>query len=304
LSNTTSETSPVPVSLVLIVGILAVSFSAIFIKWSAAPAAVLGMYRLLITVVLFLPIVFVRRRELLQLTRYDWLWLSISGVFLGLHFLFWISSLKWTSVASSMILTSLEPVFVLIGAFFLFRERSRKVGLIGVVIAILGTCIVGWGDLGTSRAAVTGDTLSLLGTVAVSVYMLAGQHVRNRMSSPVYNTIVFLVAGIVLLVYNLSTRTPLVGYAAREWGIFLLLALFPTVLGHGLFNWVLKYVRASTISMAVLGEPLGAIVLAYILLGESVSVAQIAGGVLTLLGVAVYLRTPRPASMPTPALEM
>lgn len=296
------HTTPLPVPLIMMTAIVAVSFSAIFIKWSSAPAAVLGMYRLLMTVAMFGPVVVVKRRELLRLHRYDWLWLCVSGVFLGLHFLFWISSLKWTSVASSMIVTSLEPVFVLIGAFFLFRERMRTIGFLGVGIAIAGTCIVGWGDFGTSRAAVVGDSLSFAGTLAVSVYMLAGQHVRHRMSSPIYNTVVFLVAGLVLAVYNIATATPLIAYGAKEWGIFLLLALIPTVLGHGLFNWVLKYVRASTISMSVLGEPVGAILLAYVLLGESVTQAQILGGALTLFGVGLYLKSPRPK--PIPMLEV
>lgn len=284
------EHSPIPPLIVMLVGIIAISFSAIFIKWSAAPASVIGMYRLLFTVIFILP--FLRRHigSIRLLTRRDWSLLFVSGLFLGLHFLLWIGSLFYTSVASSTILLTLQPIFVMVGAYFVFKERTGSKAIFSVAVAIVGTVLIGWGDIGLSKAALIGDILSVLGTLAVSVYMLVGQNLRSHMSSLVYSVLVFLFAAGVLLLYNVLSGISMTDYPAREWGIFLLLAAVPTVFGHFLFNWLLKYVNATTISMSILGEPVGATFLAFLLLGETLAVFQIAGGILSILGVWMFLQ--------------
>ncbi|MEW9032576.1 MAG: DMT family transporter [Planifilum fimeticola] len=283
--------APVPA---LIVGIVAISFSAIFIKWSDAPASILGMYRLLLTVLLMAPFTgSAVRREVRKIKPGDAGLLFLSGLFLGLHFLFWIESLRYTSVASSMIVLSLEPVFVAIGAYAVFRERTGGAALLGMGMALAGTVLIGWGDIGFSKEAVYGDFLSLLGTLAVSVHMLIGQRLCAYIPSHVYSFLVFSTAALVLAVYNLAAGIGMTGYPAREWGIFLLLAVVPTVFGHLLFNSLLRVVGATTVSMSILGEPVGAILLAYLLLGEGITDYQAVGGALTLAGLAVFLRTKR-----------
>jgi len=283
--------SPVPA---LIVGIVAISFSAIFIKWSDAPASILGMYRLLITVLLMAPWMGrIVRREVRKLRPRDGGLIFLSGLFLGLHFLFWIESLRHTSVASSMIVLSLEPVFVAIGAYALFRERTGGTALLGMGMALVGTVLIGWGDIGLSKKAIYGDWLSLLGTLAVSVHMLIGQRICAYISAYVYSFLVFATAAGVLAVYNLAAGIEMVGYPPREWGIFLLLAVVPTVFGHLLFNSLLRRLGATTVAMSILGEPVGAIILAYLLLGEGITGYQGIGGLLTLAGLALFLKTKR-----------
>jgi drug/metabolite transporter (DMT)-like permease len=249
------------------------------------------MYRLLFTVILMTPFLVQRMEEFRRINRRDWGLLFVSGLFLGLHFLFWIGSLKLTTVASSMILTALQPVFVMAGAYMWFGERVSGAGILAVCIAILGTVLIAWGDLGTSWPAIHGDILSILGTAAVSVYMLTGQSLRLRMSSFLYNYLVFLIATLVFAAYNLLEGYAWFRYSGKEWGIFLLLSIVPTVFGHALFNWLLKYVNAATISMSILGEPVGAILLAYLLLHDSVQWFQAFGGILTILGVWLFLKT-------------
>lgn len=281
--------APIPPIAVLLIGILAISFSAIFIKWSSAPASVIGMYRLLFTVLLMLPFLWPHRSTIRLLSGRDWGLLLLSGLFLGLHFLLWIGSLFYTSVASSTILLTLQPVFVMAGAYLLFQERIGLKALLSMAIAIVGTILIGWGDIGLSKTALVGDILSVLGTLAVSGYMLVGQNLRPRMSSLVYSVLVFLFAAAMLGVYNMAAGIPMVGYASREWGIFLLLAIVPTVFGHFMFNWLLKYVNATTISMSILGEPAGAVLLAYWLLGEKLTGFQVVGGMLAVAGVWMFL---------------
>ncbi|NEW02920.1 EamA family transporter [Bacillus megaterium] len=275
-----------------LIGVLAVSFSSILIKWSDAPASILGMYRLLFTVLLFLPFLPWRQMKILfkNSTVKEWLMLAVSGVFLGLHFLFWMESFSHTTVASAMILTALEPVFVVIGAYFLFKEKTSKVGIISILIAVSGSVIIASGDIGVTKTALYGDLLSILGTVAVSVHMLAGQELCRKMPSIIYSFAVFFIGGLVLFVYNICTNVSLTQYDIKDWWIFLLLALIPNIFGHALFNWLLKYVGATTISMAILGEPIGAIILAYFLLGEMTTVSQLVGGMIVMISVMIFLK--------------
>lgn len=286
------STLPLPPPVFLLIGVLAVSFSSILIKWSDAPASILGMYRLLFTVLLFLPFLPWGKMSILlkNSTVKEWIMLSVSGLFLGLHFLFWMESFSHTTVASAMILTALEPVFVVIGAYFLFKEKTSKVGIISILIAVSGSVIIASGDIRVSKTALYGDLLSVLGTVAVSVHMLAGQDLCRKMPPIIYSFAVFLIGGLVLFVYNICTNVSLTEYDTKDWWIFLLLALIPNIFGHALFNWLLKYVDATTISMAILGEPIGAIILAYFLLGEMTTISQLVGGMIVMISVMIFLK--------------
>ncbi|MBW4080530.1 DMT family transporter [Paenibacillus sp. S150] len=280
---------PVPVPVLMLIGIVAISFSAIFIKWSAAPASVQGMYRLLFTSLLMLPFARPYSGAAFALRRKDWLLLGVSGVMLALHFLLWMGSLKYTSVASSTMIMALEPVFIMLGAYILYKERSTAAAMLGLAIAIFGVAFIGWGDIGLSSDNLKGDLLSIGGTAAVAAHLLIGQKLVARMPSYLYSLIVFISAALVFAIYNLAAGIPFFAYPPREWGIFVLLAVVPTVFGHILFNWLLQYASATTVSMNILGEPVGASILAFLLLGEQLTGLQWAGGVLVMGGLAVYL---------------
>ncbi|OKP92508.1 multidrug transporter [Paenibacillus sp. P32E] len=273
----------------MLIGIVAISFSSIFIKWSDAPASVQGMYRLLFTSLLMLPFARPYSGAAFALRRKDWLMLGISGVMLALHFLLWMGSLKYTSVASSTMIMALEPVFIMLGAYILYKERSTSAAILGLGIAIIGVVFIGWGDIGLSADNLAGDLLSIGGTVAVAGHLLIGQKLVARMPSYLYSLIVFISAAAVFCVYNLLSGIPFFDYPPREWGIFVLLAVVPTVFGHILFNWLLQYASATTVSMNILGEPVGASILAFLLLGEQLTGLQWSGGVLVMSGLAVYL---------------
>ncbi len=283
----------IPVFIPLVIGIIAISFSSIFIKWSDAPVSVQGMYRLLFTLILMFPFVWKQVRFLKKMTWQEGFLLFLSGTFLALHFLFWMGSLKLTTVASSTILLSLQPVFVMIGAYIAFRERTSKAAIIGMVVAIVGAIMIGWGDIGISIKHIQGDVLSILGTIVVAAHMLIGQKLLRTFPATLYSFSVFFVAVIVFGIYNLTLSIPMTGYPEKEWGIFVLLAIIPTVFGHVLFNWLLKYVTAATISMAILGEPVGATLLAYLFLDESLTLSQWSGGAVVLAGLYYFLQNTR-----------
>ncbi|MCL6573145.1 MAG: DMT family transporter [Bacillus sp. (in: Bacteria)] len=276
------------IGLPLTISIIAISFSAIFVKWSDAPASILSMYRMWLASILMLPIVWKYRAEFKKITKKDWFFLFFSGLFLALHFVLWFGSLKLTTVASSTIILALQPIVSMIGGFFLFKERTNGTALITMGIAIVGAMMIGWGDFGLNMDAIRGDILSFLSVIAVVGYLLIVQSTVKNVLHWIYSFSVFLSASIVLTIYNLLAGVPFSGYPAKEWGIFLLLAIVPTV-SHVINNWLLNYVNATTISMSILGEPVGATILAILLLGEHLAGWQIVGGILVLLGVFLFL---------------
>ncbi|MEC0091256.1 DMT family transporter [Paenibacillus macquariensis] len=284
------SSSPIPIIIPLLIGVIAVSFSAIFVKWSSAPASIQGMYRLLFAVLIMLPFGIRRVSEFRAVSYKNWILLGVSGFFLALHFLLWMGSLKYTTVSSSTIILALEPVFIWCGAYFIFKERISSLAKVGMLIAVAGAALIGWGDVGISSANLYGDLLSFLGTMAVAVHMLIGQKLMSQVSVYVYNMSVFFSAVVVFALYNVIMGVSFTNYNDREWGIFLLLAIVPTVFGHMLFNWLLQYISATTVSMSILGEPIGASLLAFILLNETMSWIQISGGLMAIAGMILFMR--------------
>lgn len=289
IMNSVTRHSPI-LALLLFVGMIAISFSAIFIKWSEAPVSVIAMYRLALTNLMLLPFLLKAIGRLRGLTFQEWHLLFWGGLTLGLHFLFWMESLRWTSVASSTALTAMEPIFVMIGSFLVFRQRTTTKAIVSMCIAIIGALMISMGDFGLSGSALKGDLYSVIGTVAVAVHMLIGQELRKRVDALTYSFFVFFFASALLAIYNVICKYPLIDYPPREWGIFLLLAIVPTLFGHYLFNWLLKYVKATMVSMCVLAEPVGASLLAWVFFGEIVSLLQIFACILLLSGVGAFIR--------------
>jgi drug/metabolite transporter (DMT)-like permease len=286
--NTSPPISPI---IPLIVGMIAISFSPIFVRYSDAPAAIQGMYRMLFTILLMLPFGSKQIRKIRFISGKDWLLLSLAGFFLALHFLLWMESVSLTSIASSTIILALEPVFVMIGAFLVFKDRAHKLAIIGLLIALAGAFFVGSGDIGISQKAFTGDILSFLGTLSVAVNILIAKRILTRVPSYLYSLIVFSITFLCFALYNLSLGTSMMGYPGKEWILFLLLAIVPTVFGHMIFNWLLQYVKPTTISMTVLAEPVGASLLGMVIFREIIKEFQVVGGLIIYIGLLLYLKS-------------
>ncbi|WP_348624229.1 DMT family transporter [Paenibacillus peoriae] len=274
--------------ILLLISILSVSISSIMIKSSDTPTSVAGMYRLYMSVLIMLPFVPWKMFRSLEMNKKDWSTVFIAGLFLGLYFLFWMESLVYTSVASSMVILSLQPLFVMMGSYFMFRERANILTILCLIAALVGSIIIAWGDIGISREALIGDGLSLVGTILVSTYMLAGQKVSHKINANVYSVIVFFIGGSVMLVYNLLNHYALIEYDSSDWVYFFLLAVIPTIFGQYIFNLLLKSMGATTVSVGIIGEPVLAIILAYLFLGEIISAFQFIGGIMTLFGMGMY----------------
>lgn len=275
---------------VLLFAVGVISAASILIKLAEAPALVIAAYRLGVTGLLIGPTAYaLRREELRALGRHDWLLSLASGAFLSLHFIFWISSLQLTSVASSVVLVTTNPIFVGLGTFFVLGERLPRALVGGIGLAVLGGVLIGSGDLALGGSALAGDGLALLGALAHSGYLLIGQRVRAKTDLLSYIAIVYGMAAILTLIAAVLSGISFVGYPTLTYVWMLLLALGPQILGHSSYNWALRYVSAAAVAVVILGEPVGASLLAYVVLGESLTWWKVVGGVLVMSGI--YLAT-------------
>ena len=273
--------------LILALGICASSSAAVLIRLCEAPALVVAVYRLGMASVLILPFAVLRYSgQIRALPTRDRLALAGSGVLLGFHFAFWISSLSHTSVASSVLLVSTNPIWVGLGGWLLLKEGLSLRMAAGTAVALAGTVLVSLEDWGHGQHAFYGDALALAGAVAVSGYFLIGRRQRQRLGLIPYIAVVYTTAAVVLLALALAAGHSLTGYDDRTYVFFALLALGPQLLGHSSFNYALKRMPPALIALALLAEPIGASALAYLVLDEMPTAVLFLSAAVILTGIA------------------
>ncbi|MEK5077751.1 DMT family transporter [Solibacillus sp. FSL W7-1436] len=284
------EKPPIHPYIPIIIGVISVSLSAIFVKLSSADAGVIAFYRMLFSILIMLPW-FLKKysNEIKVLSKRDWLFSSIAGVFLSFHFILWFESLNYTSVASSTVLVTMQPLFAFIGTYLFFKEKITLQTFIAGGIAILGSVLISWGDFQISGTALYGDILALIACALITGYLLFGQDVRKRLSLVTYTMVVYTVSTITLFFYIIIKGESFGPYPATDWMWFVLLAIIPNLLGHNLFNWALKWTSTNVISIAILFEPVGAALLAIWIFNEYLTASQIVGGLVVILGIMLFV---------------
>jgi len=289
------KASPIVIWGVLGCALIVISFASIWIRWAEAPPISIAAYRVGLAAFILTPVALSTRWQKLQaLSRSDLRYALLGGVCLALHFIFWISSLEFTSVASSVVLVTTNPIFVALGSYFLLKEPVTMSLIVGIAISLVGGVLIGYGDFLAGPNVLLGDGLALLGAVMASAYLLVGRRLRAHTDLLTYIFLVYGAAAIVLLATALLLKQPLAGFPQETYLWLMLLALGPQLIGHTSFNWALKHLSASTVAVIILGEPVGSTVLAYLLLGEPVTALKAVGGALILLGI--YLSSRRSAA--------
>ncbi|GAK09472.1 LOW QUALITY PROTEIN: permease [Geomicrobium sp. JCM 19038] len=273
----------------LVITIVCISLSAIFVKLSDAPSTIMVMYRMFLGCLILLPFLMKHHQSIFRITRKEWLALFFAGFFLSAHFAYWFESLNHTTVASSTLILALQPAIALIGGLIFFKEKIKLSTVLTLSIAFIGVVIVGGGNVGLGQGALLGNALSLLSVFAVVFYLLIGQRNVKTINHWVYSFIVFFIAGVTMAVLNVISSVPLTGYSTHDWLIFILLAIFPTG-AHIIYNMLLNYVSTTTVSMSTLGEPIGASLLAIVVLGEMLTLVELSGGILIIVGIYMFLR--------------
>ncbi|MCX7839233.1 MAG: DMT family transporter [Anaerolineae bacterium] len=276
--------------IVLSIGLLVASSSAILIMLARAegvPAMTIAALRLTFASLALAPFVWTRARgEWARLAPRDVLFALASGVCLALHFAFWISSLDYTSVMSSVVFVSTNPIFVGLASVVLLREQLRRGTVIGIVTAIIGGTIIALTDLEQAGTeSLQGNLLALAGAVTVSAYLLIGRRLRKQLSLLAYIGLVYTTAAIVLLAMAFAMGANLLGYTPQGYLLVVLLAAGPQLIGHTSYNWALKYVSATFVTVTLLAEPIGATLLAIPILAQVPTPVKIVGGALILLGI-------------------
>jgi len=274
--------------LILPIGILAVSTASIFVKLCDAPALIIAAYRVTLASFLLIPVA-AQQKLWRQWSILSLKWGVLPGLFLGLHFAFWIGSLKFTSVASSVVLVSTSPIFVGIGGWLFLGERLNLRLMLGILLSVMGGGLISYGDMTVSKEAFLGDGMALLGALGASGYFLVGRKLRKDQGLVAYILPVYSTAAGVLILLSLAFQKPFFGYSPNTYALFLLLALIPQLIGHTTLNWALRYLPASLVAITTLGEPIGSSVLAYIVLGESLTPLKVMGGLTIFAGILIAL---------------
>lgn len=283
--------------IMIVVGIIGISLSAIFVRLSTAPSAVTASFRLLWTVLLLSPAALGKsdiRSEMQHMGRRNFVLSVLSGLFLALHFVIWFESLRHTSVASSTTIVCTEVIWVSLGYCLFMKGRLSVKAIAAIAVTLIGSVMIAFSDSKAAGAHLYGDFLSLLAAIAVAVYVLIGKIVRRSLSTTAYTYVVYAACSAVLLLITFFQGHALFAYGPDAIIVGLLLAVFSTLLGHSIFSWCLKHFSPSFVSASKLCEPVAASILAIFLFGEMPAPIQILGGVLIIGGVLYYSRIEKP----------
>ena len=268
---------------ILIIGVVAVSIASINIKLTNAPPLVIATYRLGIAASITLLLSGKNLSQLKRLNAREHLAIITAGLFLCLHFASWITSLRFTTIASSVIIVDSSPLFVVLFSRLFLREKTSRNELFGIVLSIFGAMIVVSSHLQIDTN-IFGDSLALIGATTVAVYLIIGRGLRSKLDTFPYAASVYGASFIFLLVITLILNEPLTGYSWTDYGLMFLLAIGPSCIGHTSYNYCLKYLKASTVSISILGEPLGATLLGVLIFNEVPNPLVILGGIMIVIG--------------------
>lgn len=276
----------------LFLGVLALSTSAIFVKLADAPSSITAFYRLFFAALILLPFLLFKKEnwhELLTLSKKQWCFGLLSGLFLAIHYVLWFESLNYTSVASSTVIVTLQPLFSFVGGYFLLKERYSKRGIASCFISLLGCFVIGWGDFEVSSKALFGDALAFVAAGVITAYFFIGQHMRKKLSIVPYSILGYVSSALFLGIYAISQGVSFTDYPFDTWKAFFGIAFISTILGQMVLNWLLRWLSVSVVSMSILGESVGTCILAYFILAEVISLQQGVGITITLVGLALFL---------------
>ena len=295
-----TEPGTARVIVAMVFAVIALSFSAIFIKQLdliGVPPLIIALYRMTLATLILLPATLaLKRREIRMLERKDILMLALGGFFLALHFGAWIASLKYLPIATAVVLVNSHPLFVVLASYFFLGEKPSRRSLTGTGIGLAGMLIISSPGLKNVETGMVGNTLAILGALAVVGYFIIGRSLRARLSLLAYVTPLYAVCCLFLLVWAMLAGNAFHPYGATEWGYLAALAVVPTIFGHTVFNWAIKHVKPTAISLAFLGEPVFAALLAFIFFSQQPPAATFIGGALVLAGIYLTTSTRRASS--------
>ena len=277
--------------LIVLLGVLGVSASSVLVRLSTAPSLILVFYRVGMATLLLAPWVWLRyRQEVKKLSAREVLLCLGSGSALGLHFSAYFESLRYTSIASSVVLVDTEVLFVALIGMLLFRKKLSARAWLAVAMALGGSVIIAMADTAAGPDALRGDALALAGALFVAIYTMIGAVCRKSISTTVYTFLVYLAASLTVLVIAAAGGQAITGYGSINYLTGFGMAILCTLMGHSVFSWGLKYLPPAFISTAKLLEPVFASLLGLVLFREIPGTLTILGGIIIIIAIALYSR--------------
>jgi drug/metabolite transporter (DMT)-like permease len=274
---------------------LAVGWAAIFIRWcEGLHPLLISFYRMAWAVIILLPITLPRAHKIFRgISGRDLRMMVLIGFVLALHFATWIWSLFFTTVASSTVLVTTQPIFLVLFSILFSTEKVNRLSIFSIILAMFGAVVIGWGDMKFTGEYLKGDLLALAGAICAAVYLFLGRDVRQRVANFAYVQIVYACSAVFLLIMVLIFADFKIMFPLRLHLWLVLLGLVPTVFGHTLYNWALKRMRAYIVGTSILGEPLGASLYAWLIFHEVPPQTTILGALFIFIGVAFLFYSER-----------
>ena len=277
---------------VLVFGIIGVSTGSIFARLADAPALVTAAYRMGLSALILIPLAAWKAGdELRNLSVRDIKLALLSGFFLALHFASWISSLDYTAISNSVVLVNTIPLWVGLFTPLISKDRISRATITSIIVSVIGAAIIGFGDFAIGGRALWGDLLAVIGAICAAVYLLFGRKLRRKLSLLSYVAICYGSAAVILWLVVLFLNLPIAGYSIQTVTAFWAMALISQLVGHTSYNWSLKWFSTSLVAVALLGEPIGSTLLAYIIFDEGLTWLKLIGGLFILS--AIYIAASR-----------
>ncbi|UOD34496.1 EamA family transporter [Deferribacteraceae bacterium V6Fe1] len=279
---------------ILLSGVISISFAAIFVRFcDDVPPLMIATYRLIFASIIIISIFKFKHYTISSITKKDFILSIISGVILSAHFYTWFTSIKLTSIASSVVLVTTSPIFVGIFSFFLLKEKQNINIIVGIALSIIGSTILTMGDININNAlsfdknALIGDIFAVIGAIAAAIYMMIGSKVRENLDIIPYITITYTASALTLLLISILSGQVFIGYKPSSYTFMFLLAIIPQLIGHTSLNWALKHLKSSMVAIVTLGEPIGAAMLGYLFFGEKIDKYQFVGIILIFMAILI-----------------
>ena len=279
---------PINPLVVLILGVIGVSTGSIFARLADAPALVTAAYRVGLASLILVPLAVWKARDELRNLSLPEIKLTIfAGFFLALHFASWISSLDYTAIANSVVLVNTIPLWVGLLTPMIAKDRLTRATVISIIVSVIGGVIIGMGDFASGGRALFGDLLAVIGAICAAVYLLLGRNLRRRLSLLAYVAICYGSAALFLWLAVIALQLPVSGYDTQTVAAFWAMALVSQIIGHSSYNWALKWFSTGFVAVALLGEPIGSTIMAYLIFSEGLTWSKLIGGLFLLS--AIYI---------------
>ena len=277
----------VRLGLILLLAMVSVSSTSLVIRSVATvPALVLAFWRMFTASGMLWSYSVVRPAG--KLSSVNKKRIIFAGIFLGCHFACFFLGVRNTSIANATLLGCMAPIFTVFISIFQ-KKKINKMTYVGLVIALVGGGIIQSGDISLNNANLFGNSIALLSALFIAITFVLAEQIRQETDNVAYGRSLFFVASITVLLIATMAGDSILDFKAGDIPWFLFLGLVPSIFGHNLLNYAVKYITPTAVSSVPLGEPIIASIFGLLLFGEVIPIGALLGGPVVLIGVYIII---------------